>query len=61
VPGGSMMDRYVDLNEDGVINIDDRRPFHTPAPTWMIGHSSRFEYGDLGLGYGLRAHLGNYV
>jgi TonB-dependent starch-binding outer membrane protein SusC len=61
VPDGSLMDRYEDLNGDGVINIDDRRVLNNPAPSWMFGHSSRFAYGDLGLSFSLRAQLGNYV
>jgi TonB-dependent starch-binding outer membrane protein SusC len=61
IPTGSMLDRYVDQNEDGVINIDDRRVLHNPAPSWIFGHSSRFDYGDVGLGFSLRAQLGNYV
>jgi TonB-dependent starch-binding outer membrane protein SusC len=61
IPTGSMLDRYVDRNEDGVINIDDRRVLHNPAPSWIFGHSSRFDYGDMGLGFSLRAQLGNYV
>jgi TonB-dependent starch-binding outer membrane protein SusC len=59
---GSMMDRYVDRNGDGVINIDDRRVLNSPAPSWMFGHSSRFDYPRRsGLGFSLRAQLGNYV
>jgi TonB-dependent starch-binding outer membrane protein SusC len=61
VPDGSMLDRYEDLNGDGVINIDDRRVHRSPAPSWIFGHSSRFDYADFGLSFSMRAHLGNYV
>jgi TonB-dependent starch-binding outer membrane protein SusC len=61
VPDGSMMDRYVDRNGDGVINIDDRRVLNSPAPSWMFGHSSRFDFREFGMGFSLRAQLGNYV
>jgi iron complex outermembrane receptor protein len=46
---------------DGVINQDDRRPFHDPAPKWIIGHSSYLNYGKFDLSFTLRAYLGNYV
>ena len=55
------LDFYVDQNQDGVINVDDRRPFHDPAPKWILGHSSYLGYGNFDLGFTLRAHLGNYV
>ena len=30
-------DLYVDQNGDGIINQDDLRPFHDPAPKWILG------------------------
>jgi TonB-dependent starch-binding outer membrane protein SusC len=61
VPVGSMMDRYEDINGDGQITLDDRVPVENPAPTWMLGHNSQVEYGNVSLSFSLRAHLGNYV
>jgi TonB-dependent starch-binding outer membrane protein SusC len=61
VPLGSMMDRYEDINGDGQITLDDRVPLDNPAPTWMLGHHSQVEYGNLALSFSLRAHVGNYV
>jgi TonB-linked SusC/RagA family outer membrane protein len=58
---GSDLAMYVDQNDDGVINQDDRRPFHDPAPKWMLGHSSYFGYGKFDLSFTLRSYLGNYV
>ena len=55
------LDLYIDQNQDGVINVDDRRPFHDPAPKWILGHSSYLGYGNFDLSFTLRAHLGNYV
>jgi iron complex outermembrane receptor protein len=52
---------YVDLNGDGIINQNDRRPFHDPAPKWILGHSSYLSYGKFDFGFTLRAYLGNYV
>ncbi len=53
-------DLYVDQNGDGIINQDDLRPFHDPAPNWILGHSSYLAYGKWDLGVTLRAYLGNY-
>jgi iron complex outermembrane receptor protein len=54
-------DLYVDQNGDGIINQDDLRPFHDPAPKWILGHSSYMTYGAFDLGFTLRSYLGNYV
>jgi iron complex outermembrane receptor protein len=54
-------DLYVDQNQDGVINQDDLRPFHNPAPSWILGHSSYLAYGNFDLGFTLRSYLGNYT
>lgn len=52
---------YVDLNGDHQINDADRRPFHSPAPTWILAHTSQFGYHSFDLGFTMRAYLGNYV
>jgi iron complex outermembrane receptor protein len=52
---------YVDRNGDGKITDDDKRPFHSPTPRWILAHSSQFGYRNLDLGFTLRAYLGNYV
>ena len=46
---------------DGVINQDDRRPFHDPAPKWILSHSSNVGYRNFELHFTLRAYLGNWV
>jgi TonB-dependent starch-binding outer membrane protein SusC len=56
-----LLDMYEDINGDGIINQNDRVPFRNPAPTWMFGHTSRFDYRHIDLGFTLRAHLGNWV
>jgi iron complex outermembrane receptor protein len=53
--------QYKDLNGDGIINSDDLRPFHDPAPKWIFGHSSYLAYRNFDLGFTLRAYTGNYV
>jgi iron complex outermembrane receptor protein len=57
----NQQDLYVDQNGDGKINQDDLRPFHDPAPKWILGHSSYFGYRNFDFGFTLRAYLGNYV
>ncbi|MGQ0815068.1 MAG: SusC/RagA family TonB-linked outer membrane protein [Gemmatimonadota bacterium] len=54
-------DLYVDQNGDGLITGDDRRPFHDPAPKWILGHSSYLTYGKLDGSFTMRAYLGSYV
>jgi iron complex outermembrane receptor protein len=54
-------DLYIDINGDGQVNQNDRRPFHDPAPKFIIGHSSYLTYRRFDLSFTLRAHLGNYV
>ncbi len=49
------------LCADGVINEQDRRPFHSPNPDWVIGHTSRFGFKAFDASFTLRAHLGNYL
>lgn len=52
---------YEDLNGDGIINQNDLRPFHDPAPKWILGHSSYLTYRKFDFGFTVRAYLGNYV
>jgi iron complex outermembrane receptor protein len=66
------MDLYIDqptvldsatgqMVPDSIINQDDRRPFHSPQPKWILGHTSQFRYGNFDMSLTLLAHLGNYV
>jgi hypothetical protein len=63
VPDGTIneQDLYVDQNGDGIINQGDLRPFHDPAPKWILGHSSYLAMGNWDLGFTLRAYLGNWA
>lgn len=62
-PDGTIneQDLYVDVNGDNRINGDDRLPFHSPNPKWILGHSSYLGYGNLDVSFTLRAYLGNWV
>jgi iron complex outermembrane receptor protein len=42
-------------------NDSDRRPFHDPAPKWILGHTSYLGFGHFDASFTLRAYLGNYV
>ena len=61
VSTGTDLEMYEDLNEDGAITQEDRRPFHSAAPVWTFGHTSNFGYRNLDLALTLRANVGNYV
>jgi TonB-dependent starch-binding outer membrane protein SusC len=62
-PDGTIneQDLYVDQNGDSIINFNDRRQLHDPAPKWIIGHTSYLGWGSWSLDFTLRAYLGNYV
>ncbi|MGH7512488.1 MAG: SusC/RagA family TonB-linked outer membrane protein [Gemmatimonadales bacterium] len=63
IPNGTINDQdlYVDQNGDGIINQDDLRPFHDPAPKWILGHSSYLAWGKWDFGATIRSYLGNWV
>jgi iron complex outermembrane receptor protein len=58
---GVMSEMYEDVNGDGLVNDNDRRPFHNPAPKWILGHSSNLTLGNFDGSFSMRAYLGNYV
>ncbi|TCO07201.1 SusC/RagA family TonB-linked outer membrane protein [Natronoflexus pectinivorans] len=52
---------YGDRNGDGEITIDDRYHFHSSAPKFLLGLSSRVEYKDWDFSFAGRASIGNFV
>ena len=52
---------YVDRNEDGIVNDDDKYRLHKAAPDVFIGISSSFSYKDFDFGFSGRANIGNFV
>jgi iron complex outermembrane receptor protein len=58
---GTDLEMYEDVNNDGVINQNDRVPYKDPAPRWIIGHTSLMGWKQFDLSFTLLAHLGNYV
>ncbi len=43
------------------MNFDDRRPFESAAPDWIIGHTSLMRWRNFDFSFTLLAHLGNYL
>ncbi len=54
-------DLYEDLNNDGVVNDSDKRPYGQPAPQLFGGLQTSVRYGAWGLHASLRGQAGNYV
>ena len=52
---------YEDINNDGVINDQDKVIFHNPNPDYLLGFSSYLNWGNWELNFTMRASLGNYV
>lgn len=52
---------YVDRNQDGTINEDDRYYYENPAPDWFLGFSARVEWKKWDFALGMRSNLGQYV
>jgi TonB-dependent starch-binding outer membrane protein SusC len=52
---------YEDMNNDGVINDQDKYIFNSPNPDYVFGFSSYFNYKNWDLNFVLRATLGNYA
>ncbi len=59
--GNPIEGAYVDRNNDGVVNEEDRYRFEKAAPDHIIGFSTRFEYKNFDFGMSFRANIGNYV
>ncbi len=54
-------DLYVDRNEDGQINQDDRAAYYSPAPDWIMGHTSLMRVNKFDFSFTLLANIGNRV
>lgn len=61
-PGAAPGDiRYRDLNNDGVINEDDRTVIGNPNPTWLFSMNNRVEWKGLELSVYLQGVAGNAI
>ncbi len=52
---------YADLDGNGVININDRYCYHSPAPDWIFGFNTSVSWKKLSVSATFRANVGNYV
>ncbi len=52
---------YADINDDGVIDNNDRYRCKSPTPDWILGFSTNLQWKKWTLGFSLRANIGNYV
>lgn len=61
--GKPLEGKYVSLADTTASTCDASglRPFHDPAPHWMLGFTSSLGYRRFDLSFTLRAWLGNYV
>lgn len=57
----SVTDAFVDRNDDGVINEEDRYRFEKAAADVFIGLNMNFEYKRWFGGFSLRSELGGYI
>lgn len=61
VNGAPIEALYVDQNEDGIINDNDRVRYRNPAPDYFMGFSSRVNWKNWDFSFNARANVGNYV
>lgn len=59
--GNPIEGAYVDRNEDGIINDDDRYFAESPAANMILGFSTHLEYKNFDFTLNARAHFNNYV
>jgi hypothetical protein len=57
----TLLEMYEDLNDDGIINEDDLRPYKQPQPKVVLGLTSNMSYRNWDLAFTLRSNLGNWV
>ncbi|RAJ30497.1 SusC/RagA family TonB-linked outer membrane protein [Pedobacter cryoconitis] len=52
---------YADLNNDGIVNDQDRYFYKSPVPKFILGFTTSFSYKKLTLSTVLRGNIGNYI
>lgn len=52
---------YVDRNQDGIVNDEDKYRYENPAADVFMGFSSRFTYKQWEFSFAGRVNIGNYV
>lgn len=56
-----LADMYEDVNGDGAVNDQDRRPYHQRAPKVILGLSSTVTFKNFDLSFTLRSNLGGHI
>ncbi|MFZ1496325.1 MAG: SusC/RagA family TonB-linked outer membrane protein, partial [Saprospiraceae bacterium] len=59
--GKPLQGQYVDRNNDGVVNENDKYRFHSPNPQTFLGFTTSVRYKNLFANMVWRANIGNYV
>ena len=55
------LEMYQDINGDGAINQSDRVPYKSPAPKWILGHTSNMSFKRFDASFTVRSYLGAYT
>lgn len=53
--------KFVDRNNDGIINDNDKYQYKKPDPDYTIGFTSSFDIYNFNLAFAGRASIGNYI
>ena len=59
--GNILEGQFVDRNEDGIINDDDKYRYQKPAADYTFGFNGKFNFFNFDFSFSGRANLGNYV
>ncbi len=59
--GRPIQGAYVDMNDDNVINQEDRYYYKNPWPKWSYGFNATFDYKNFNFNMSWRAQTGNYI
>ena len=59
--GNILEGQFADLNEDGIVNAEDKYRYEKPAPDYTIGFTSNLQIGAINLSFAGRSYIGNYV
>ncbi|MBN2892603.1 MAG: TonB-dependent receptor [Bacteroidales bacterium] len=59
--GNPIEGAYVDRNNDGVVNDQDKYLSYSPNADYLIGFSTRFNYKNIDLSMSARGSIGNFV
>jgi TonB-dependent starch-binding outer membrane protein SusC len=59
--GNILEGQFVDTNNDGIVNDDDKYRYEQPAPIYTIGLTNNLGIGNFNLSFAGRMHLGNFV